>query len=705
MSSGESWAQEEETFEADPFVAVFPSRSRSVTHRERVSINVSGESVSGDTAGEREPLLGNPVPISRKKPFYRARPLWLVPFAIAAALIRGMTLSPRVETYTQLACSRLYHKYNHPANTSLEAPFYYRPSQPASVIFFNSPPDEEGSGEDRSGQLPSRQCKSDPAVTAGAARIQTIFTITMGLLSALTTGWWGHFGEKFGRTKVLAISTFGWFLTDLTFILVSHPSSPIPASYAHKLVLMAPVFEGALGGWSTLQSGTSAYISDCTSSGSRASVFSRFTGVSFLGFSLGPIIGGWLIRHPIALFTGQSGGQSVTSVFCVAAIASFVNFCFMLFVMPESVSKEQRDRASGRTIAFAGDAPSQDPGSMAKRGIFREFFSPLAIFLPVSISIEGRKRRDWSLTLLTCALFGYMLSAGLYQIKYLYGSHIYSWDAEQLSYYISFMGGGRALFLLFVLPLVISKFKPKLNLPKIPSVPGVKAAKPKPTKAHLAREIRFDLRLARISLCIDIIANTAIMLMPAPSVQEHAQLAINSTDSQFQRSQALFVLSSWIATWGAGLIPAIHSLALCIIQARALLEAGSGEDVAPVVLDASTGKLFGALAVLQAIGQMILGPALFGLIYYGTVATFPKAVFATAMGILFVALLATLLVRNPLADVKGKSPVRRRLGQRDAEEEEERGRSRTSKDLRGSYGSFSEAGSPPEQGPSTSGSN
>jgi hypothetical protein len=171
------------------------------------------------------------------------------------------------------------------------------------------------------------------------------------------------------------------------------------------------------------------------------------------------------------------------------------------------------------------------------------------------------------------------------------------------------------------------------------------------------------------------------------------------------------------------LIPAIHSLALCIVQARALLEteANSGTDAAaPELIESSTGKLFGALAVLQAIGQMILGvrtwfsgihgtnilqPLLFGLIYSGTVATFPKAVFVAAMGILFVALLATILVRNPVADVKGKSPARRRLGRRrDTEEEEERGRSRASKDLRG-YGSTSEAGSPPEQGPSSSGLN
>ncbi|KAJ7929072.1 major facilitator superfamily domain-containing protein [Mycena leptocephala] len=709
-------------------------------------MNISGQSVPGDV-GEREPLLGDSAP-PRKKPFYRARPLWLVPFAIAAALIRGMTLSSRVEVYTQLSCSRLHHNYN--TSTLLEAPFHYDSPQPASItLIFDEPRDGDGNGEEHPGQLPSPRCLSDPAVQAGAARIQTMFTITMGLLSALTTGWWGHFGERHGRTKVLAICSFGWFLTDLTFILASSASSPL-ASHGHILLLIAPVFEGLLGGWSTLQSGTSAYISDCTSSGSRASVFSRFTGVSFLGFSLGPIIGGWLIRHPIAFLTGaphpgQSAGQSVTSVFCVATIASLLNFCFMLFVIPESVSQEQRDRAAGRTlqeitvVAVAGEEALRDPESPNKfkitiPRIFKNFFSPFAIFLPVPVFIEGstRKRKDWSLTLLTCALFGYLLSAGLYQIKYLYAGHVYSWGPEQLSYYISFMGGGRALFLLFVFPWVISRFKPKSHLPKPPTVPGVKAAKPKPTKAHLAREIKFDLRLARISLCIDIVANTAIVLAPAPAYKMHTQHRLtlapsSSTDGQtqqFRSSEALFVVSSWIASWGAGLIPAIHSLALCIVQARELLEAGSagGENEDNAAVDAhagpGSGKLFGALAVLQATGQMILGPLLFGLIYSGTVATYPKAVFVTAIGILFVALSATLLVRSPLALAlddkggKGKAAVRRRRrNTEDGEEEEEaRGRSRVSKDLRGyGYGSMSEgeAGSPTEQeqeqGPSGSG--
>ena len=232
------------------------------------------------------------------------------------------------------------------------------------------------------------------------------------------------------------------------FILVSTPSSPF-SKHGHKLLLVAPVIEGLLGGYSTLQSGTSAYLSDCTSSGSRAYIFSRFAGVVYLGFSIGPVIGGWLISHPISWIGGSSipGRQSVTSVFWVAVACSFINLLLITFVFPESLNKEKKERAmiaykksgwkKGKTRERALTLSSGDPGSSSAdeednieevnrprqeeresgvqsggTGIISHFLSPLAVFLPVMVPDPSGlgKRRDWSLTLLAGGLFGYMLS-------------------------------------------------------------------------------------------------------------------------------------------------------------------------------------------------------------------------------------------------------------------------------------------------------
>lgn len=88
-----------------------------------------------------------------------------------------------------------------------------------------------------------------------------------------------------------------------------------------------------------------------------------------------------------------------------------------------------------------------------------------------------------------------------------------------------------------------------------------------------------------------------------PTYKIHELDFSTSTRQSKEPSQALFVLATSLASLGSGAVPAIHSLALCILQARAL-DAGETDG------GAEAGSLFGALAVLQAVGQMILAVSL-----------------------------------------------------------------------------------------------
>lgn len=243
----------------------------------------------------------------------------------------------------------------------------------------------------------------------------------------------------------------------MTFILVSTPRS-IFAWHGHKLLIIAPFLEGILGGWSTLQSATMAYVSDCTSDGSRAQIFSRFTGVFYIGLSLGPIIGAQLIQHPFYLFqeitTGPDGishpVQSVTCVFWVAIFCSLANFLLVVFLFPESLSKEKR--AASAEAAHHIAIPEEENKGLFGFGFLRAFLSPLALFMPyIPGETASQLKKDWSLTYLGLALFGYMLSIvrplfvslagpltntfhqGLYNIKYLYAVHVYKWSAGQVN--------------------------------------------------------------------------------------------------------------------------------------------------------------------------------------------------------------------------------------------------------------------------------
>ncbi len=222
------------------------------------------------------------------------------------------------------------------------------------------------------------------------------------------------------------------------------------SGHGHRVLIFAPIVEGLLGGSSTLQAAISSYISDCTSSGSRAHIFSRFTGLFYIGFSVGPSIAGYLVQHPINLFDSGvpfDSGKVDLSVFWVAIACSFLNLLLALFVFPESLGKERREQTKLEYHKFgakvkgkarmppvspinemvAGIGSFQEPEieevvgteedisslPVGKQGIVRQLLNPLAIFLPVPVLNSSgivQKRRDWNLTLLAGGLFGYMLS-------------------------------------------------------------------------------------------------------------------------------------------------------------------------------------------------------------------------------------------------------------------------------------------------------
>ena len=148
-----------------------------------------------------------------------------------------MTLAPRVQVYTQLSCNALHRgrQYGPSANTLPPNPSLSYISVADHVVPVHTPlyfPHSSHSSQEHHRaegprQFVSRDCLSDPAVQAGAARLQaTIATIT-GLLAACSTAWWGRYGQKHGRTRVLTASTLGLLTTYVS------PFTPSPPAHSH----------------------------------------------------------------------------------------------------------------------------------------------------------------------------------------------------------------------------------------------------------------------------------------------------------------------------------------------------------------------------------------------------------------------------------------------------------------------------------------
>lgn len=118
------------------------------------------------------------------------------------------------------------------------------------------------------------------------------------------------------------------------------------------------------------------------------------------------------------------------------------------------------------------------------------------------------------------------------------------------------------------------------------------------TRPHLAKEISFDLSLAKLSFLVEMMSGILITLIPTPGYTAHV---MGGKKQSRRNSEMLFVMASSFSSFGSGVGPSTQSLALCILQMRNL---GSGDNTE---VDAGAGTLFGALAVLQAVGTTILG--------------------------------------------------------------------------------------------------
>lgn len=117
----------------------------------------------------------------------------------------------------------------------------------------------------------------------------------------------------------------------------------------------------------------------------------------------------------------------------------------------------------------------------------------------------------------------------------------------------------------------------------------------------------FDLRLARISIVVEMCGYLAI--------------ALNGG------STAKFLAATALSCLGGGANAAIQSLALAHASPR------------------DAGRVFACLSVLSSVASSIVGPLLFGTVYYRSIGAAQEAIFWVAVGILGIALLTTLTIR------------------------------------------------------------
>lgn len=152
-----------------------------------------------------------------------------------------------------------------------------------------------------------------------ASQVGGWLTFAYAIMQFLFAPVLGNLSDRFGRRPVLLFSLLG-FGIDYLFL-----------SFAPTIqwLFVGRIIAGVTGASFTT---ASAYIADISTNENRAQNFGMIGAAFGLGFILGPMIGGFL---------GQLGPRVP---FMVAALLALMNAAYGYFVLPESLSKENRRR-------------------------------------------------------------------------------------------------------------------------------------------------------------------------------------------------------------------------------------------------------------------------------------------------------------------------------------------------------------------------
>ncbi|KAG6885884.1 hypothetical protein C0993_008403 [Termitomyces sp. T159_Od127] len=307
--------------------------------------------------------------------------------------------------------------------------------------------------------------------------------------------------------------------------------------------------------------------------------------------AIGPSLGSVLVR-----FTGNP-----LSVFYAAFGVHLIYAFIVSFIVPESLLRSQMEQSRLKhNIQLREAAENMAAGAYMRIKRLFAFLSPLKVFLPgfqetIPVVNTSKEGRDWNLTILAGVYALEISIIGSYTTQFQFAAATYGWTSETVGF--------------------IKFLKPRPRNIKNPEAERLLPGPSQKVLNKVPHSTAFDLGLARVSLFVEAVSYTLMALAP---------------------TELAFTGFSVMASLGAGLNPALQSVSLALYRRRGGTE---------------SGRLFGALSVLQALSSQLVSPAMYGLVYTKTVATFPRAIFILLMTTIVCSFVLLTSVRLPKPDV------------------------------------------------------
>jgi MFS family permease len=415
------------------------------------------------------------------------------------------------------------------------------------------------------------QCHKIPQVQAAISNFTLYMNLISGLLAAITSPMLGALSDRYGRKLIIAGTSMGTLVGEIIIIF----AATYPDHVSVNWVLVGQAFDGLFGSFIAAMAVSFAYTSDCYPPAERHVKFAYLYGCLFTGIAVGPILSAYVIEA-----TG-----TLTTMLWVALVCHSTFILFIIFVVPESLSKRRQYAAKEKHRIVKEEA-----GHVSWLRTLREvnLFAPLKILFPTGPGSNTAVRMNLLLLAsVDTIMFG--VAMGAMTIVLIYSEYAFGWANLDASMFISIVNICRVIMLFVTLPLATRLVR------------GKASSQPLNTRGSDL----LDLYLIRVAVFFDMLGCLGYTLA---------------------RTGPLFTLSGVTAAIGSIGSPTITSALTKHVPAD------------------RTGQILGAMGLLHALARVV-APTLFHTIFSATVGKFDQTVFVCLTAMFGIAFILSLFIR------------------------------------------------------------
>ena len=417
-----------------------------------------------------------------------------------------------------------------------------------------------------------------PEIQALSSKFMLYLTLIGGILAAVTSPKIGALSDRYGRTPLLALTSVGGLIAEVITIL----AAKYPDDIHYTWLLAGAVTDGVCGSFIAGWVMTHSYATDTTQPAKRAVAFGYMQGCLFIGIAIGPILAAYIVEAT----------DSILSVFYLALLIHLVFFCYVLFMIPESLSRKRQLAARQKF-----NMKPRDERHILIRIRSANLLRPLKILYPTGEGSSPQLRMNLLLlSAVSTILFGSAMASTT--VVLLYSEYQFHWENKETNLFLSVANTCRVSALFIILPLLSYFFRTRYRN-KVRRESGIE-----PVERNSGSD-QLDLWTIRAALLFEIVGYSGYALV---------------------RTGSLFVTSAVFAATGGIGSPILQSA------------------LTKHVPHDRTGQLLGATGLLHAFARVVF-PTGITFIYANTVSTFPQLVFIILVACFGTALLCSLLIR------------------------------------------------------------